>query len=78
MTKFDVIVDNLMERFRTFNALDVGVFKTCILLLGIIIGMYSSPKIKKFAPYLWFMFALAYVYVAIKLIRAEVDDLDWD
>ena len=35
MNQFDVIVDNIMERFRTFNAVDVGIFKICILTLGI-------------------------------------------
>lgn len=78
MNQFDVIVDNIMERFRTFNAVDVGIFKICILTLGIIIGVYSSQKIKKLTPHMFAIFVLAYLYVVIKLIRAEVDDLDWD
>lgn len=78
MCEFYVIVDNIMERFRTLNAVDINIFKACYITLGLIIGAYTSCKVKRFTPHLLLLFVVAYLYIVIKLVKADVDDLDWD
>lgn len=61
------LMDELMERFRGFNMAEVGVFKTCLVLMGVLIGMYAGACGRKWRPFIWIGFLASYAYVMYRL-----------
>jgi len=43
---------------KMYNAFELGVLKTCVMCVGLIVGAYFSPHVKK---YLWVLAALGFV-----------------
>lgn len=62
-----------MERWKQFNVADVAVFKTCLLSIGALIGIYCSKKLKKLAPLLWIVAIGSYVYIFYRMIVQQKD-----
>ena len=56
-------IDFAMDRLHNFNLVDVGVFKICLLTLGILLGIYHHRKLKKISPLIWLTFIGAYIYL---------------
>ena len=46
------VIDWGMERYRGFSVRDVGIFKTCLLSIGALLGVYFGKPLKKLAPVL--------------------------
>lgn len=57
-----------MERLRRFTVWDVAVFKTCLLGMGMLIGMYFVKPLKKLAPLVWIVTLCTYVYIVWRMV----------
>ncbi|NCA80826.1 MAG: hypothetical protein EOM76_11725 [Sphingobacteriia bacterium] len=47
------LIDILMGKAEKFSVLDFALLKTCVGMMGILIGAYHSKACKKMAPLLW-------------------------
>ena len=61
------VIDWGMERYRGFSVRDVGIFKTCLLSIGALLGVYFGKPLKKLAPVLWVVAPTARSSISIRL-----------
>lgn len=69
-------VDYVMVRFRKLSACDVGIFKACLTMFGILIGVYAGKTCRRIAPLIWIAFIVSFVLLIYKLLIAP--DLEPD
>lgn len=68
---YAVFMDYIMDRVRRFSILDFGIFKLCILSIGMIIGSFFSKCLKKCTPVLVIIALASYAYLIYKLFFEE-------
>ena len=65
-------IQKLMDKARNFSVLDYAIFKTVLLSMGILIGVYLSSYIMSVIWLVWIIFAVSYCYmIYICFIRKE-------
>ena len=65
------VIDWGMERFRGFSVRDVAIFKTCLLSIGALLGVYFIMPLKKLAPVLWVVAVASYAYLIWRMFFAD-------
>lgn len=68
---YALLMDFVMERFKTFSVCDIGIFKLCLFALGLIFGSAFSQKVKKFAPIVAIIAISSYIYLMYKIFFVE-------
>lgn len=68
MEKVGRMIDWGMARFRGFTIWDVGVFKLCMLSIGMLIGGYIAKPLSRLRPFLWAFAAVSYIYILWRMI----------
>ena len=63
------IIEWAEERFRRFTVWDIGVFKTALVVFGLIIGAYVADFVKQYVWYLGALFVLLYAYLVYRMLR---------
>lgn len=66
-------VDFAMEKFHKFDIKDAGIFKICLMALGILMGMYWHKQFKKISPFIWLIFIASYGYLIYSLFCKKED-----
>lgn len=59
--------DQAMEAVKKFNIGDYGVFKTCLICFGILIGVYANKACRRHTAIIWLTFLGTYIYLIYKL-----------
>lgn len=67
-------LDYLIERFKQMNVLDIGIFKTCLISLGILLGTYAHRTFRKFAPLVWIVFLGSYLVLIYRLLISPLTE----
>lgn len=57
------------NKFKKFTIWDIAIFKTAIVLFGIIIGAYISTFVKTYLWYLIVIFVVLYGYLLYKIFK---------
>jgi uncharacterized membrane protein YfcA len=61
------LVDVVMKKARQMTIFDYSVFKTMLLVLGMIIGAYCASFVKEYIVYFWITFAVLYILLIYKV-----------
>lgn len=64
-------LEGLMAKWRSFSICDVGVFKLCLLSLGMAVGVSFTNTLKKRKSLLWLLFGVSYLYVIWRMFFYE-------
>ena len=65
------VIDWCMDRFRGFSVRDVAIFKTCLLSIGTLLGVYFVKPLKKLAPVVWVAAVASYAYLIWRMFFAD-------
>lgn len=68
------IIDCAMEKFKTFDVVDMGILKVCLISFGILVGVLGEAKLRKSVPAIIMIFIASYVYIMYKFINAPSDE----
>lgn len=60
-------VDTAISAVQRFNFADYGVFKLCLICMGILIGIYATRTCRKNAAFIWLTFGVSYVYLMYRV-----------
>ncbi len=63
------VIKNLVNAARHFTATDFGVFKICLLAIGILLGSYFSLFFLKYITLVWIIGIAAWIILIIQIIR---------
>lgn len=63
------LILRLLEAARHYTAVDFGIFKICLLSVGILLGTYWAKFFLKYRSIVWIIAILALVIVLIETIR---------
>lgn len=61
--------DLLMERARRFTVMDYVVFKSALVLFGIVVGAYISGLVMKYVLYVVAAFLMLYAYLLYRMLK---------
>ncbi len=56
-------------RTWTFRWWEVGMFKVCLLSLGILLGIYFQNYLSGLIPLWWVLFAVTAIYFLVKFFK---------
>ncbi len=61
---------------RFFTVLDTGIFKVCLMVFGIILGVYFYSFFEGLKVVLWIVFIITWLYIVIKVFVFYWDKKD--
>ena len=71
MSSVKRFVDEAMDRFRGFSVFDVAVFKTCLLTIGMLLGISNVRTMRKIQPFLWIFLLCSYIYLIWRMVLKD-------
>ncbi len=57
----------IQATFRYFTIFDMGIFKTCLISIGIILGIYFKDTLQPALWLFWTLFILSWLYIMFKI-----------
>ncbi|MFI3227188.1 MAG: hypothetical protein R3Y09_07210 [Clostridia bacterium] len=68
---YAILMDLVMEKFKTFSVLDIGIFKICLLSIGLLFGGFFNKFIRKNAILIAIIAIASYAYLIYKIFFKE-------
>lgn len=61
-------MDKLLAEFRTLSVAEVGVFKICLVCLGLLLGLQEKKVLKPYQPLILITLLSSYAYLIFRLL----------
>lgn len=68
---YAILIDSVMDRFKSFKVSDIAIFKVCLFSLGTLFGAMFSKEVKKAKPLIVLLALVSYIYLVYKVFFEE-------